>query len=124
MSLVYYFPYLCHFSGQLNECSHRLEKLQQELARYTSYLEDCIKGIQSGGQNNLSAGGSPLVNGSSRHHRSRRGSGGSGDHRGDDESLSRSESDSSVINGGGSSGANNRLGGKVSAPGTPRLNHG
>lgn len=36
------------FSGQLNECSHRLEKLQQDLVRYQGYLDEVIKGIQSG----------------------------------------------------------------------------
>ncbi|KAJ8941310.1 hypothetical protein NQ318_017850 [Aromia moschata] len=53
--------------SQLNECSHRLEKLQQELARYQGYLEDAVKGIQSG-QNNSLTNSPRLVNGS-RHHR-------------------------------------------------------
>lgn len=97
-------------TGQLNECSHRLEKLKGELKRYQGYLEDAIKGIQSGQQNNSLTNSPRLLNGSRRRHR--RNSGGSA---AEEESLSRSASDSSVTN-----NTNN----KRSAPGTPQLNHG
>ncbi|XP_044262724.1 cdc42-interacting protein 4 homolog isoform X6 [Tribolium madens] len=66
--------------GQLNECSHRLDKLQGELKRYQSYLDDAIKGIQSG-QNNSLTNSPRLVNGS-RHHRN------SGGSAAEEESLS------------------------------------
>ncbi|XP_064214002.1 cdc42-interacting protein 4 homolog isoform X2 [Tribolium castaneum] len=95
--------------GQLNECSHRLDKLQGELKRYQSYLDDAIKGIQSG-QNNSLTNSPRLVNGS-RHHRN------SGGSAAEEESLSRSASDSSVTN----PTINHN---KQSAPGTPQLNHG
>ncbi|XP_060527343.1 formin-binding protein 1-like isoform X2 [Cylas formicarius] len=94
--------------SQLNECNHRLEKLQQDLVRYHGYLDDALKGIQS--QNNSVAGSPRLLNGSRRH----RNSGGSA---AEEESLSRSASDSSVTN----PTLNHN---KRSAPGTPQLNHG
>lgn len=90
--------------GQLNECSHRLEKLQMELRRYQSYLEDAIKGIQS---NNSLTNSPQLLNGSRKH----RNSDGA-----EEESLSRSASDSSVTN----PTINHN---KQSAPGTPQLNN-
>lgn len=78
-------------SGQLNECSHKLEKLQLELKKYQGYLEEATRtqnSVNSHSQNN-----SPrLLNGSRRNHRN---SGGSG---AEEESLSRSASDSSVTN--------------------------
>ncbi|XP_031357233.1 formin-binding protein 1-like isoform X3 [Photinus pyralis] len=93
--------------GQLNECSHKLEKLQLDLRRYQGYLEDATK---TGVQNSHSQNNSPrLVNGSRQH----RNSGGSGH---DEESLSRSGSDSSVAN----PTLNHN---KPSAPGTPQLNN-
>ncbi|KAJ8985720.1 hypothetical protein NQ317_014371 [Molorchus minor] len=95
--------------SQLNECSHRLEKLQQDLVRYQGYLDDAIKGIQSG-QNNSLTNSPRLVNGS-RHHRN------SGGSAAEDGSLSRSASDSSVTN----PTVNHN---KQSAPSTPQLNHG
>lgn len=91
----------------MNECSHKLEKYQQELIRYQGYLEDAIKTIQSG-QNNSLTNSPRLLNGGSRHHRN---SGGSVE-----ESLSRSASDSSVTN----PTLNHN---KPSAPGTPQLNN-
>lgn len=93
----------------MNECSHRLDKLQAELKRYQGYLDDAIKGIQSG-QNNSLTNSPRLVNGS-RHHRN------SGGSAAEEESLSRSASDSSVTN----PTINHN---KQSAPGTPQLNHG
>ncbi|XP_018572282.1 formin-binding protein 1-like [Anoplophora glabripennis] len=95
--------------SQLNECSHRLEKLQQELIRYQGYLDDAIKGIQSGQTNSLT--NSPKLLNGSRHHRN------SGGSAAEEESLSRSASDSSVTN----PTLNHN---KQSAPGTPQLNHG
>jgi hypothetical protein len=95
--------------GQLNECSHRLDKLQGELKRFQGYLEEAVKGIQSG-QNNSLTNSPRLVNGS-RHHRN------SGGSAAEEESLSRSASDSSVTN----PTINHN---KQSAPGTPQLNHG
>ncbi|XP_074029177.1 formin-binding protein 1-like Cip4 isoform X3 [Leptinotarsa decemlineata] len=95
--------------SQLNECSHRLEKLQQDLSRYQGYLEDAIKGIQSG-QNNPSLTNSPRLLNGSRHHRN------SGGSAAEEESLSRSASDSSVTN----PTLNHN---KKSAPGTPQLNN-
>ncbi|KAF5276896.1 hypothetical protein FQA39_LY06447 [Lamprigera yunnana] len=93
--------------GQLNECSHKLEKLQLDLRRYQGYLEEAAKG---GVPNSNSQNNSPrLVNGS-RQHRNSNGSG----H--DEESLSRSGSDSSVTN----PTLNHN---KPSAPGTPQLNN-
>ncbi|KAJ8962064.1 hypothetical protein NQ314_005847 [Rhamnusium bicolor] len=89
--------------------NHRLEKLQQDLVRYQGYLDDAIKGIQSG-QNNSLTNSPRLLNGSRR----RRNSGGSA---AEEESLSRSASDSSVTN----PTVNHN---KQSAPGTPQLNHG
>lgn len=101
--------YLFTLPGQLNECSHRLEKLQQELVRYQGYLDDAIKGIQSGQTNSLT--NSPKLLNGSRHHRN------SGGSAAEEESLSRSASDSSVTN----PTLNHN---KQSAPGTPQLNHG
>ncbi|XP_028139063.1 formin-binding protein 1-like isoform X1 [Diabrotica virgifera virgifera] len=96
--------------SQLNECSHRLDKLQQDLARYQAFLEDTIKGIQSGHNNSLT--NSPrLLNGSRR-----RNSGGSA---AEEESLSRSASDSSVNH----NNHNNHNHSKPSAPGTPQMNN-
>ncbi|KAG5886697.1 hypothetical protein JTB14_007098, partial [Gonioctena quinquepunctata] len=95
--------------SQLNECSHRLEKLQQDLLRYQGYLDDAIKGIQSG-QNNSSLTNSPRLLNGSRHHRN------SGGSAAEEESLSRSASDSSVTN----PTLNHN---KKSAPGTPQLNN-
>ncbi|CAH1119335.1 unnamed protein product [Phaedon cochleariae] len=95
--------------SQLNECSHRLEKLQQDLHRYHGYLDEAARGVQAG-QNNSSVTNSPRsVNGSRR----RRNSGGSA---AEEESLSRSASDSSVTN----PTMNHN---KPSAPGTPQLNN-
>ncbi|KAF5300609.1 hypothetical protein FQR65_LT09141 [Abscondita terminalis] len=65
--------------GQLNECSHKLERLQMDLRRYQGYLDE---GSRGGLQNSNSQNNSPrLVNGSRQH----RNSGGSGH---DEESLS------------------------------------
>ncbi|XP_024084583.1 formin-binding protein 1-like isoform X2 [Cimex lectularius] len=109
--------------GQLNDSSHRLDKLRQDLHKYQSYLED--------NQNDTS-----LHNGVCRQHSwlipveevnrnswslpveeasSSRNSGGSG---GDDDSLSRSASDSSV-----SANHNHNHINKQSAPGTPLPSH-
>ncbi|XP_019767766.1 formin-binding protein 1-like isoform X4 [Dendroctonus ponderosae] len=97
--------------SQLNECSHRLEKLQQDLVRYQGYLDEVVKGIQSGNLTNSVTGSPRLLNGSSRIHRN------SGGSAAEENSLSRSASDSSVTN----TTLNNI---KRSAPGTPQLNHG
>ncbi|CAH1994300.1 unnamed protein product [Acanthoscelides obtectus] len=118
--------------SQLNECSHRLDKLHQELSRYQSFLEECVRSIQpssGGGDNN-----SPqlLANGGAGGQRRRTGVAG-GVRRGsvgseERESLSRSASDSSVQNGrndvGSGTGTNGGGAGGKSAPGTPQLNHG
>ncbi|XP_066153190.1 formin-binding protein 1-like isoform X3 [Euwallacea fornicatus] len=94
--------------SQLNECSHRLEKLQQDLVRYQGYLDEVIRG----NQNNSATGSPRLTNGASRSHRN------SGGSAADDDSLSsRSASDSSVAN----PTLNHN---KRSAPGTPQLHHG
>ncbi|XP_050303808.1 formin-binding protein 1-like isoform X3 [Anthonomus grandis grandis] len=74
---------------QLNECSHRLEKLQQDVVRYQGYLDEVIKGIQSGNQTNSVTGSPRLLNGSTRSHRN------SGGSAAEEDSLS---SDSSVTN--------------------------
>ncbi|CAH0553264.1 unnamed protein product [Brassicogethes aeneus] len=97
--------------GQLNECYQRLDKFQNELKRHQGYLEDAMKGIQSGGggQNNSLTNSPRLTNGARRH----RNSGGSA---AEEESLSRSASDSSVTN----PTLNHN---KQSAPGTPQLNN-
>ncbi|CAG9773093.1 unnamed protein product [Ceutorhynchus assimilis] len=98
--------------SQLNECSHRLEKLQQDVVRYQGFLDDVVKNIQSGNQNNSIAGSPRLLNGGSRSHRN------SGGSAAEEDSLSRSASDSSVTN--PTMNHNKR----ISAPGTPQLNHG
>ncbi|XP_045460444.1 formin-binding protein 1-like isoform X2 [Harmonia axyridis] len=93
--------------GQLNESSHRLEKLQMELKRFQGYLEEALKNQNSSSN---SANNSPrLINGS-RHHRN------SGGSAAEEESLSRSASDSSVTN----PTVNHN---KQSVPGTPQLNN-
>ncbi|KAL1509420.1 hypothetical protein ABEB36_004162 [Hypothenemus hampei] len=97
--------------SQLNERSHTLEKLQQDLIRYQGYLDDVIKDIESGNQNNSATGSPRFVNGRSRSHRN------SGGSAAEEESLSRSASDSSVTN----PTLNHN---KRSLPGTPQLNHG
>lgn len=93
--------------GQLNECSHRLEKLHAELKRFQGYLDDALKGLN--GQSNSVSNSPRLVNGSRAH----RNSGGSA---AEEESLSRSASDSSVTN----PTLNHN---KRSAPSTPQLNN-
>ncbi|XP_018328161.1 formin-binding protein 1-like isoform X2 [Agrilus planipennis] len=100
--------------GQLNECSHKLEKLQMDLKRYQGYLEEAVKSI--GFNPPPSQTNSPrLQNGGGLHHsRLHRNSGGSA---AEEESLSRSGSDSSVTN---PSQNHNR---HFSAPGTPQLNN-
>lgn len=93
--------------GQLNECSHKLEKLQIDLKRYLGYLEEATRATagQPGSQTN-----SPrLQNGRTHGHRN------SGGSAAEEESLSRSASDSSVTN----PTINHNK-----APGTPQLNHG
>lgn len=86
---MYFF--FCNPLGQLNECSHKLEKLQLELKKYQGYLEEATRNQNS--VNSHSQNNSPrLLNGSRRNHRN---SGGSG---AEEESLSRSASDSSVTN--------------------------
>lgn len=96
-----------YFLGQLNECSHKLEKLQLELKKYQGYLEEATRNQNS--TNSHSQNNSPrLLNGSRRNHRN---SGGSG---AEEESLSRSASDSSVTN-----PTHNH-----NKSDTPRLNHG
>ncbi|KAL3280030.1 hypothetical protein HHI36_017537, partial [Cryptolaemus montrouzieri] len=93
---------------QLNESSHRLEKLQAELKRFQGYLDEALKS-QNGTSNSVN--NSPrLINGS-RHHRN------SGGSAAEEESLSRSASDSSVTN----PTVNHN---KQSILGTPQLNHG
>ncbi|XP_022919870.1 formin-binding protein 1-like isoform X3 [Onthophagus taurus] len=95
--------------GQLNESSHKLEKLQQDLKRYMDYLDEAQRNSTQI-QNSHSQTNSPrLVNG--RNHRN------SGGSAAEEESLSRSASDSSVTN--PTTNHNKR-----SAPGTPQLNHG
>lgn len=106
------FKMQCFYSiGQLNECSHKLEKLQSELHRYQTYLDDALKSTTTSGQIvPPSQNNSPrLVNGSRPH----RTSGGS---MAEEESLSRSGSDSSVAN---PTLSHN----KQSAPGTPQLSN-
>ncbi|KAK7873526.1 hypothetical protein R5R35_008785 [Gryllus longicercus] len=113
--------------GQLNESSHKLDKLKQELQKYQAFLDEAMEGISNNRagpgthQPNMSPsvpsrrkGPAPghHVNGGHlhRHHRN---SGGSG---GEEESLSRSASDSSV--------SNPTVNHKQSAPGTPLPSHG
>ncbi|KAK9731125.1 Repeat in HS1/Cortactin [Popillia japonica] len=96
--------------GQLNECSHKLEKMQQELRRYQGYLEDAVRSSSQLTNSNSQTNSPQLVNGS-RNHRNSAGS------AAEEESLSRSASDSSVTN----PTVNHN---KQSAPGTPHLNHG
>lgn len=105
------------FLGQLNESSHKLDKLKAELKRYEGYLEDAMRNVVQ--QPNNSQTNSPkLQNGnsscSSSTTRNHRNSGGSA---AEEESLSRSASDSSVTN----PTLNHN---KQSAPGTPQLNNG
>ncbi|KAK9884923.1 hypothetical protein WA026_009160 [Henosepilachna vigintioctopunctata] len=93
--------------GQLNESSHRLEKLQSELKRFQGYLDDALKNLN--GSSNSVTNSPRLVNGS-RHHRN------SGGSAAEEESLSRSASDSSVSN---PTVNHNRQ----SVPSTPQLNN-
>ncbi|XP_076258097.1 formin-binding protein 1-like Cip4 isoform X3 [Rhynchophorus ferrugineus] len=95
--------------SQLNESSHRLEKLHQDLLRYQNYLDEANKMVQQGGQTNSVTGSPRLVNGGPRSHRNSVSA--------TEDSLSRSASDSSVTN----PTLNHN---KRSAPGTPQLNHG
>nr|CAI5865422.1 unnamed protein product [Callosobruchus analis] len=114
--------------SQLNECSHRLDKLHQELSRYKSFLEECVQSIQLTGGGGGTNSPRPLVNGGAGGQRRR-----TGGRRGsacseERESLSRSASDSSVQNGKNDpesgAGTNGVVMGGKSAPGTPQLNHG
>lgn len=102
--------HIIRFVGQLNECSHKLEKMQQELRRYQGYLEDAVRSSSQLTNSNSQTNSPQLVNGS-RNHRNSAGS------AAEEESLSRSASDSSVTN----PTVNHN---KQSAPGTPHLNHG
>ncbi|XP_063974188.1 formin-binding protein 1-like isoform X2 [Diachasmimorpha longicaudata] len=99
--------------GQLNQSSHKLDKLGGELTKFQGYLEEAIKagaGLSSPSQ----ASRKPTSNGSTtRSTNSRRSS-----HSGGEESLSRSASDSSVSN----ANANQPVH-KKSAPGTPQPSH-
>ncbi|XP_065169257.1 cdc42-interacting protein 4 homolog isoform X2 [Atheta coriaria] len=93
--------------GQLNESSHKLEKLQADLKRYEGYLEDAQKVTN----HNNSLTNSPRFENGVRNHRH------SGGSAAEEDSLSRSGSDNSVTN----PTLNHN---KQSAPGTPQLNHG
>ncbi|XP_034948223.1 formin-binding protein 1-like isoform X2 [Chelonus insularis] len=99
--------------GQLNQSSHKLDKLGAELTKFQGYLDDAIKagvGLSSPSQ----APRKPTSNGSTtRSVNSRRSS-----HSGGEESLSRSASDSSVTNANTSQPAH-----KKSTPGTPQPTH-
>lgn len=121
--------------GQLNESSHKLDKLQAELKRFTILLDEATATATA-----IAAGSSPhqLVNGGNNtrnnsisnnsptqdvlRRRSMHGGGG--------DSLSRSESDSSMNNTAVVVGSRGVVaGGKgarvmASKPGTPHLNHG
>ncbi|XP_017782498.1 PREDICTED: formin-binding protein 1-like [Nicrophorus vespilloides] len=101
--------------GQLNESSHKLEKLQAEQKRFLGYLEEAQRSTQ---QLNNSQTNSPRSENGSRnnhlHHHHRHSAGSAAE----EESLSRSASDSSVTN----PTLNHNK--QPSAPGTPQLNHG
>ncbi|XP_023247816.1 cdc42-interacting protein 4-like isoform X1 [Copidosoma floridanum] len=102
--------------SQLNQSSHKLDKLGAELSKFQAYLEEAIKaGVNLSSPSQLQR--KPTTNGSAtRPLSSRRSS-----HSGDEESLSRSASDSSVSN----VNANNQADAKKSSnPGTPQPTHG
>ncbi|XP_012278084.1 formin-binding protein 1-like isoform X3 [Orussus abietinus] len=99
--------------GQLNQSSHKLDKLGAELIKFQGYLEEAMRADASLSSPSQ-APRKPTSNGSAtRPLSSRRSS-----HSGGEESLSRSASDSSVCN------ANaNQSTQKKSAPGTPQPSH-
>ncbi|KAK0159734.1 hypothetical protein PV327_010818 [Microctonus hyperodae] len=100
--------------GQLNQSSHKLDKLGADLTKFQGYLDDAIKagvGLSSPSQ----APRKPTSNGSTTRSINSRRSSNSG---GEEESLSRSASDSSVSN----ANANQSVH-KKSAPGTPQPTH-
>lgn len=101
-----YISFVVMYAGQLNECSHKLEKLRTDLKRYITLYEEAVRYSQT---NNSQTNSPKLQNGSKR-----RNSNGSGI---EEDSLSRSASDSSVTN----STVNHN---KQSSPNTPQLNHG
>ncbi|XP_043274862.1 formin-binding protein 1-like isoform X4 [Venturia canescens] len=99
--------------GQLNQSSHKLDKLGAELIKFQGYLEEAMKaGVSLSSPSQTPR--KPTSNGSTtRSINSRRSS-----HSGGEESLSRSASDSSVSN----ANANQPVH-KKSAPGTPQPTH-
>ncbi|XP_058804783.1 formin-binding protein 1-like isoform X2 [Phymastichus coffea] len=101
--------------SQLNQSSHKLDKLGAELIKFQGYLDEAIKtGVSLSSPSQLQR--KPTTNGSAtRPLSSRRSS-----HSGGEESLSRSASDSSVSN----TNANQMNNEKKSAPGTPQPSHG
>ncbi|KAJ8680909.1 hypothetical protein QAD02_016696, partial [Eretmocerus hayati] len=99
--------------SQLNQSSHKLDKLGAELIKFQGYLDEAIKaGASLSSPSQLQR--KPTTNGTSRPLSSRRSS-----HSGGEESLSRSASDSSVSNTNA-----NQMNNKKSAPGTPQPTHG
>ncbi|XP_048505712.1 formin-binding protein 1-like isoform X2 [Athalia rosae] len=100
--------------GQLNESSHKLDKLGTEMTKFQGYLDEAMRaGVNLSSPSQVSR--KPTTNGSAtRPLSSRRSS-----HSGGEESLSRSASDSSVSNVNTSQPVH-----KKSAPGTPQPIHG
>ncbi|XP_015512275.1 formin-binding protein 1-like isoform X1 [Neodiprion pinetum] len=100
--------------GQLNESSHKLDKLGAELTKFQGYFDEAMRaGLNLSSPSQISR--KPTSNGSAtRPLSSRRSS-----HSGGEESLSRSASDSSVSNVNTSQPVH-----KKSAPGTPQPIHG
>ncbi|XP_046752772.1 formin-binding protein 1-like isoform X2 [Diprion similis] len=100
--------------GQLNESSHKLDKLGAELTKFQGYFDEAMRaGLNLSSPSQVSR--KPTSNGSAtRPLSSRRSS-----HSGGEESLSRSASDSSVSNVNTSQPVH-----KKSAPGTPQPIHG
>ncbi|XP_032453575.1 formin-binding protein 1-like isoform X6 [Nasonia vitripennis] len=100
--------------SQLNQSSHKLDKLGAELIKFQGYLDEAIKaGVNLSSPSQLQR--KPTTNGSAtRPLSSRRSS-----HSGGEESLSRSASDSSVSNANANQAMN-----KKSTPGTPQPTHG
>jgi len=68
--------------GQLNECSHKLDKLQSELRRYQGYLEEATRAVQNNSLTN-----SPQLENGARNYRNSGGGGGGGSGA-EEESLS------------------------------------